>query len=121
VFDTLASITINVINRYQQDNMVNKTSFLFTFSTLKITLISKEYLIFSNIMNYIVFMLSFSLLILSGNSFADSTTSKSTYDWTGVYVGGFVGGASSAKTTASQPYTTHSPAHYWNTPYGNTM
>ena len=48
VFDTLASITINVINRYQQDNMVNKTSFLFTFSTLKITLISKEYLIFSN-------------------------------------------------------------------------
>ena len=48
---------------------------------------------FSNFMNYRVFILLFSLLVLSGISLADSTTSKLTYDWTGVYVGGFVGGA----------------------------
>ena len=52
-------------------------------------------------MNYILFILSFSLIALSGTSFADSTASKLTYDWTGVYVGGFVGGASGANTTSS--------------------
>ena len=45
-------------------------------------------------MNYRVFILSFSLLVLSDISFADSAAPKSTYDWTGVYVGGFAGGAS---------------------------
>ena len=60
------------------------------------------------------------LILLSDNSFADSTTSKSTYDWTGVYVGGFVGGASSAKTTTTEPYGGTLPSHYWNAPYGNT-
>ena len=44
-------------------------------------------------MNYKLFILPFSLLVLSGISFADSANPKSTYDWTGVYVGGFVGGA----------------------------
>jgi outer membrane immunogenic protein len=52
-------------------------------------------------MNYRVFILPFSLLVLSGTSFADSAAPKSTYDWTGVYVGGFVGGASGANTTSS--------------------
>ncbi len=56
-------------------------------------------------MNYKIFILPFSLLVLSGTSFADSTTSKSTYDWTGVYVGGFVGGASGANTTSSDTNT----------------
>jgi outer membrane immunogenic protein len=32
---------------------------------------------------------------------ADNTTPKSTYDWTGVYVGGFVGGASGVNGTSS--------------------
>jgi outer membrane immunogenic protein len=54
-------------------------------------------------MNCKLFILPFSLLVLSSASFADSTTSKSTYDWTGVYVGGFIGGASSANTTTSGP------------------
>ena len=58
-------------------------------------------LILSNHMNYILFILSFSLIALSGTSFADSTASKSTYDWTGVYVGGYVGGATGANTTSS--------------------
>jgi hypothetical protein len=50
-------------------------------------------------MNYKVFILPFSLLVLSGISFVDSATSKSTYNWMGVYVGG----ASSAKTTVTEP------------------
>ena len=58
-------------------------------------------LILSNLMNYRLFILFFSLLVLSSNSFADSATPKSTYDWTGVYVGGFVGGASGANGTNS--------------------
>ena len=55
-------------------------------------------------MNYRVFILPFSLLVLSGISFADSVAPKSTYDWTGVYVGGFVGGAtgSDVSNTASR-------------------
>ena len=52
-------------------------------------------------MNYRLFILFFSLLVLSVTSFADSATPKSTYDWTGVYVGGFVGGASGANGTNS--------------------
>ena len=56
-------------------------------------------------MNYRVFILPFSLLLLSSSSFADSITSKSTYDWTGVYVGGFVGGASGANATSSDTNT----------------
>lgn len=65
-------------------------------------------------MNYKVFSLSFSLLVLSGISFAESTTSKSTYDWTGVYVGGFVGGAtgSDVSNTAARG----SDGHLWNDP-----
>jgi outer membrane immunogenic protein len=59
-------------------------------------------------MNYIAFILPFSLLAISVTSFADSATPKSTYDWTGVYVGGFVGGATGANTTSSD---TNTPKH----------
>ena len=53
--------------------------------------------------------LSLSILAFSGVSFADTTpatTTKSTYDWTGVYVGGFVGGASGANGTNSSTTNT---------------
>ncbi len=52
------------------------------------------------------------LILLSDNSFADSATPKSTYDWTGVYVGGFAGGASSAKTNTTFPAKTDG-THGW--------
>ena len=42
-------------------------------------------------MKYKALILSFSLLPISGATFADSASPKSTYNWTGVYVGGFVG------------------------------
>jgi len=72
-------------------------------------------LTFSNLMNYRVFILPFSLLVLSGTSFADNATPKSTYDWTGVYVGGFVGGAtgSDVSNTATR---VSSDNRLWNDP-----
>ena len=48
-------------------------------------------------------ILPLSLLAFSNSIFADSTPIKSKYDWTGIYVGGFLGGASSARTTSSGP------------------
>ncbi|MCX7084934.1 MAG: hypothetical protein NTY69_05290 [Methylococcales bacterium] len=50
-----------------------------------------------------LFILPLGLLALSSATFADNTTDKLTYDWTGVYVGGYIGGASSARTTSSGP------------------
>lgn len=67
-------------------------------------------------MNYKIFILSFSLLVLSSNSFADRATPKSTYDWTGVYVGGFVGGATGSNVTSSEPYNS-SQYGSWYSPY----
>jgi outer membrane immunogenic protein len=68
-------------------------------------------------MNYSVFILPFSLLVLSVTSFADSATPKSTYDWTGVYVGGFMGGAtgSDVSNTATTA-TLDSESSLWNDP-----
>ena len=65
----------------------------------------------------IVFFLSFSLLVLSGTFFADSASPKSTYDWTGVYVGGFVGGATGANVTNK---ATNSPKLFGEIPVGST-
>ena len=79
------------------------------------------YLILGIIMDIKKLCLTLSLIALSGVAVADSTTapapatvtppssttSESTYDWTGVYVGGFVGGASGANgTTKSSTQTT---------------
>jgi outer membrane immunogenic protein len=65
-------------------------------------------------MNYRVFILPFSLLVLSATSFADSATPKSTYDWTGVYVGGFMGGATGSDV--SNTATLDSDGSLWNDP-----
>jgi outer membrane immunogenic protein len=71
--------------------------------------------------------LSLSILAFSGASLADTTpatTAKSNYDWTGVYVGGFVGGASGANgtnssttntTLFSSPYTQQSNSSNYST------
>ena len=47
--------------------------------------------------------LSISMLVLSCAAIANSATNKATYNWTGIYVGGFGGGASGAKTTSTEP------------------
>ena len=61
-------------------------------------------------MNLKALSLTLAVITLSGVAIADTVTtpapssttaSKSTYDWTGVYVGGFVGGASGANGTNS--------------------
>jgi hypothetical protein len=48
-------------------------------------------------MNNNIFTLSICLITLSGATFADTSINKSTYNWNGVYVGGFVGGSSGAE------------------------
>ena len=61
-------------------------------------------------MNFKLLSLALAVITISGVAIADTVTtpapssttaSKSTYDWTGVYVGGFVGGASGANATSS--------------------
>jgi outer membrane immunogenic protein len=61
-------------------------------------------------MKFKVLSLALAVNALSGIAIADTVTTpapsstaatKSTYDWTGVYVGGFVGGASGANATSS--------------------
>ena len=80
-------------------------------------------------MNIKVLSLALAVITFSGTAIADTVTTsapssttatKSTYDWTGVYVGGFVGGATSAKTTTTEPYGGTLPSHYWNAPYGKS-
>ena len=44
-----------------------------------------------------------SLAALSGTAFADAP--KARHDWTGFYVGGFVGGAAGTKTHTTEPVT----------------
>ena len=63
-------------------------------------------------MNIKKICLSSSLIALSAASYAD-TAPKSTYDWTGVYVGGYVGGASGANaTTSTNSYLSPSDGSY---------
>ena len=83
VFDALASIIINIINL-----CLNKASF--TFFTLHLAhqvLVSKK-LIWSNLMNYKVFSLSFSLLAISTvqvSALEVSATDKSNSEFVGAY------------------------------------
>ena len=74
----------------------------------------------NKILSAFLSLAAFSSATLADTPTSSNTSSKSTYDWTGVYVGGFVGGASSTKTTATEPYGGTLPSHYWNAPYGNT-
>lgn len=57
--------------------------------------------------------LLFLMLALSGSVLADDTN-KGIHDWTGVYVGGFVGGAAGTNIKSTEPYS----GGFWNT-YGN--
>ena len=59
-----------------------------------------------------------SLAALSGTALADAP--KARHDWTGFYVGGFVGGAAGTKVRSTEPvtsdgdsgYTESSPSNY---------
>ena len=74
-------------------------------------------------MNFKVLSLTLAVITLSGVAIADTVTtpapssttaSKSTYDWTGVYVGGFVGGATGSDV--SNTATLDSDGSLWNDP-----
>ena len=58
------------------------------------------------------------LMIAASGSVLAVEATKSPYDWTGVYVGGFVGGASSANTTSTEPYANRD-GNFWNDPGAN--
>jgi len=51
-----------------------------------------------------------SLAALSGTALADAP--KARHDWTGFYVGGFVGGGAGAKTNTTEPVA--SDGVFWN-------
>ena len=51
------------------------------------------------------------MLVIFNTALANEKTNKS-YDWTGVYIGGFIGGASSANVTDSEPQ--YPEGGYWN-------
>ncbi|MDW7642429.1 MAG: outer membrane beta-barrel protein [Nitrosomonadaceae bacterium] len=54
-------------------------------------------------MNIKFIPLFISLSVLSGNALADAPEAR--HDWTGFYVGGFVGGAAGTKTNTTEPVT----------------
>jgi outer membrane immunogenic protein len=61
-------------------------------------------------MNIKLLALFVSLTALSGTALADAP--KARHDWTGFYVGGFVGGGAGAKTNTTEPVGSGGP---WNT------
>ena len=74
-------------------------------------------------MNLKALSLTLAVITLSGVAIADTVTtpapssttaSKSTYDWTGVYVGGFVGGATGSDV--SNTATRYNDGTLWNPP-----
>lgn len=70
-------------------------------------------------MNLKIFILLLGMITLSSSVLADTSTNKATYDWTGVYVGGFLGGASSAKTTNTEPLRIDNDT-YWFRPFNSS-
>jgi hypothetical protein len=73
----------------------------------------REKLSIRNFMSFKTAKLLPFILVLSGPVFADDNN-KETYNWTGVYVGRFVGGASSANISSSEPISNQ--FGYWNKP-----
>ncbi len=56
-------------------------------------------------MNIKLIPLFISLAVLSGTALADAPEAR--HDWTGFYVGGFVGGAAGTKTHTTEPVTSN--------------
>ena len=76
-------------------------------------------------MKFKVLSLALAVITFSGTAAADTVTTptpsstaatKSTYDWTGVYVGGFVGGATGSDVSNSPSKTIGIPSADWNSP-----
>ena len=66
-------------------------------------------------MNIKLIPLFISLAVLSGTAFADAPEAR--HDWTGFYVGGFVGGAAGTKTNTTEPLA--SDGLFWSRPYSS--
>ena len=59
--------------------------------------------------------LSISLAVLSGTAFADAPEAR--HDWTGFYVGGFVGGTAGTKTHTTEPVA--SDGAFWDVSFSS--
>ena len=66
-------------------------------------------------MNIKLIPLFISLAVLSGTAFADAPEAR--HDWTGFYVGGFVGGAAGTKTNTTEPESSEGYAADTHSPY----
>ncbi|MDW7653612.1 MAG: hypothetical protein SCG81_05865 [Nitrosomonadaceae bacterium] len=66
-------------------------------------------------MNIKFIPLFISLSVLSGNALADAPEAR--HDWTGFYVGGFVGGAAGTKTNTTEPIDQID--RFWNDPFSS--
>ena len=62
-------------------------------------------------MNIKLIPLFISLAVLSGTAFADAPEAR--HDWTGFYVGGFVGGAAGTKTNTTEPVRSSGDFDFW--------
>jgi outer membrane immunogenic protein len=60
------------------------------------------------------------IIILSSNAAASATLTPATFNWSGVYVGGFLGGATGTSITATEPLRLDNNA-YWYRPYHNSF
>ena len=67
-------------------------------------------------MNNKLIPLFISLAVLSGTALADAPEAR--HDWTGFYVGGFVGGAAGTKTHTTEPFSA-SDGVLWNHPFSS--
>lgn len=54
----------------------------------------------------------FPLILILSHSVSANENTKNTYNWTGIYVGGFIGGAASTNINSTEP---QSNGFYWNT------
>ena len=76
-----------------------------------------QYFYSATIMNIKPIALFISLAVLSGTALADAP--KARHDWTGFYVGGFVGGGAGAKASPAEPnsptYAGHGGNGNWYT------
>ena len=70
-----------------------------------------QYFYSAMIINIKPIALFISLAVLSGTALADAP--KARHDWTGFYVGGFVGGGAGAKTNATEPVASDGTS-FWN-------
>jgi hypothetical protein len=71
-------------------------------------------------MNNKKFILLVGILLFSSTTVAGLNTTHATYNWSGAYVGGFIGGAASTQVTATEPLRLDNNT-YWFRPFHSSF